>query len=115
MIKRRDGKRMSEIYREIKSSCSKVCNVDNSEILNFRKLHTEDDIKKAYSYLNGQKDLDGDKAYKKESLEKNAEWRESMNLQQIYKSSSEHPSILVRGATFSDENNISSNIITNAE
>lgn len=45
----------SQMYREVRNTCKHICDTSNTHILNFRNLKTDDDVKKAYNYITGQK------------------------------------------------------------
>lgn len=93
LIYRKD-KSNSTLIREIRNTCKNICDTSNTHILNFRNLKTDDDVRKAYNYITGEK-ADENK-HIKQMIDK--EFRIHYKLKPFY---------------ISDENKILYNIINN--
>jgi hypothetical protein len=62
LIHRKD-KTQCHLIREIRNTVKNICDTSNTHILNFRNLKTDDDVRKAYNYITGEK-ADGNKHIK---------------------------------------------------
>lgn len=82
LIWREDGKKPSEIVREIRNTCKTICSVDNPSILNIKNCKDED-IPKRVGYMIGDKSVRDDPT-KADKQSIDVVWREKNNLEKYY-------------------------------
>lgn len=82
LIWRQEGKKPSEIVREIRNTCKSVCSVDNPSILNIKNCKSED-IPKRVGYMLGHKSVRDDPT-KADKQSVDTVWRQKNNFEDCY-------------------------------